>query len=93
MYGFTSEIVDHGVKFTFKEIGLLVDAVYCIILLYIFCDCSHKASLNIADRVQWHLMEINLNTIDQSCVKEVIQNSIVFMRIKSHFFTSRFNYF
>ncbi|XP_076267530.1 gustatory and odorant receptor 21a-like [Rhynchophorus ferrugineus] len=71
LYGFTSEIVDHGIKFTFKEIGLLVDAIYCIILLYIFCDCSHKASSNIADRVQWYLMEVNLNTVDQSCVKEI----------------------
>ncbi|XP_030760635.1 gustatory and odorant receptor 22-like [Sitophilus oryzae] len=71
LYGFTSEIVDHGIKFTFKEIGLLVDAVYCIVLLFIFCDCSHQASANIADRVQWSLMEVNLNSIDQSAIKEI----------------------
>lgn len=71
MYGFTSEVVDHGVKFTFKEMGLLVDAVYCLVLLYIFCDCSHKASENIAERVQWTLMEINLRQVDEATVREV----------------------
>ncbi|XP_066151940.1 gustatory and odorant receptor 22-like isoform X1 [Euwallacea fornicatus] len=71
VYGFTSEVVDHGVNFTFKEMGLLVDAIYCMVLLFIFCDCSHKASANIADRVQWALMEINLQQVDTDTSKEV----------------------
>ncbi|XP_060521313.1 gustatory and odorant receptor 22-like [Cylas formicarius] len=71
VYGFTSEVVDHGLKFTFKEVGLLVDAVYCFTLLYIFCDCSHYASSNISDRVQWCLMDLKLNTVDQATAKEV----------------------
>ncbi|KAH1024972.1 hypothetical protein HUJ05_009792 [Dendroctonus ponderosae] len=71
VYGFTSEVVDHGVKFTFKEMGLLVDAIYCFTLLYIFCDCSHQASANIAERVQWALMEINLNQVDHATIKEI----------------------
>ncbi|KAL1498195.1 hypothetical protein ABEB36_009032 [Hypothenemus hampei] len=70
-YGFTSEVVDHGVKFTFKEMGLLVDAIYCLTLLFIFCDCSHKASANIAERVQWTLMEINLKQVDEGTIKEI----------------------
>ncbi|ENN82557.1 hypothetical protein YQE_01071, partial [Dendroctonus ponderosae] len=77
VYGFTSEVVDHGVKFTFKEMGLLVDAIYCFTLLYIFCDCSHQASANIAERVQWALMEINLNQVDHATIKEVPKPLIV----------------
>lgn len=42
-----SEIFDHGFGFSFKEIGLLVDGVYCAILLFIFCDCSHQATLEV----------------------------------------------
>lgn len=51
--------------------GLLVDSIYCLILLYIFCDCSHQASLNIASRVQHRLLETALNTVDASTAKEV----------------------
>ncbi|RZC41799.1 gustatory receptor 2 [Asbolus verrucosus] len=71
VYGFTSEIVDHGVRFSFKEIGLLVDATYCLLLLYVFCDCSHQASLNIADRVQTTLMSVNLNTVKLDARQEI----------------------
>lgn len=46
-YGALSEILDHGVGFSFKEMGLLVDAGYCSTLLYIFCDCSHQATLEV----------------------------------------------
>lgn len=51
--------------------GLLVDAIYCFSLLYIFCDCSHNASANIAERVQWALMEINLKQVDEDTMNEV----------------------
>lgn len=71
IYGFTSEIVDHGFRFTFKEMGLLVDASYCMVLLYVFCDCSHNASINIANRVQTTLLNIELSTVDLQTVKEV----------------------
>ncbi|GJQ65700.1 hypothetical protein Trydic_g7784 [Trypoxylus dichotomus] len=71
IYGFTSEIVDHGFRFTFKEMGLLVDAGYCMVLLYIFCDCSHNASINIASRVQTTLLNIELSSVDLYTAKEV----------------------
>nr|UNE74349.1 gustatory receptor 2 [Holotrichia oblita] len=71
IYGFTSEIVDHGFRFTFKEMGLLVDAGYCLVLLYVFCDCSHNASRNIADRVQTTLLNIELSTVDSHTAKEI----------------------
>lgn len=71
VYGYVSEIVDHGVRFTFKEMGLLVDSMYCMTLLYIFCDCSHKASANIAEDVQLSLMSVKLNSVDISTINEV----------------------
>lgn len=71
MYGFTSEIVDHGIRFSFKEIGLLVDSTYCLFLLFVFCDCSHQASLNIARKVQVTLLKVNLGQVDPATRKEV----------------------
>lgn len=71
VYGFTSEIVDHGIRFSFKEIGLLVDSTYCLFLLFVFCDCSHNASLNIADQIQVSLMSVNLAKIDMATRKEI----------------------
>nr|CAI5822498.1 unnamed protein product [Callosobruchus analis] len=57
VYGFTSEVIENGITLSFKELGLLVDAAYCMTLLYVFCDCSHKASENIAERVQTSLFK------------------------------------
>lgn len=71
IYGFTSEIVDEGFRFTFKQMGLLVDAGYCSVLFYVFCDCSHNASLNIASRVQNSLMGIDLYKVDKKTIAEV----------------------
>lgn len=39
--------MDHGIKFSFKEVGLVVDAAYCCTLLFIFVDCSHKSTLKV----------------------------------------------
>lgn len=47
-YGAISEIVDHGFELSLKEMGLLVDAAYCSVLLYLFCDCSHQATLEVS---------------------------------------------
>lgn len=30
--------------------GLLVDATYCSILLFVFCDCSHKSTLTVKQK-------------------------------------------
>ena len=46
-YGAMSEIFDHGLGFSFKKMGLLVDASYCGTLLFIFCDCSHQATMQV----------------------------------------------
>ncbi|KAK4886234.1 hypothetical protein RN001_002505 [Aquatica leii] len=82
IYGFTSEIVDHGFRCTFKEIGLLVDTTYCTILLFVFCDCSHQASINIANRVQTKLMNVQLTKVDLSTARE-IELFLVAIRINS----------
>ncbi|XP_019868788.1 gustatory and odorant receptor 22-like [Aethina tumida] len=71
VYGFTSEIIDHGLKFSFKEIGLLVDGLYCLTLFFVFCNCSHQASANIANRVQFSLMNINVYSVDVETTKEI----------------------
>nr|CAH7750504.1 unnamed protein product [Callosobruchus chinensis] len=71
VYGFTSEVIENGITLSFKELGLLVDAAYCMTLLYVFCDCSHKASENIAERVQTSLFGINLSEMDVHTTKEV----------------------
>ncbi|XP_047991539.1 gustatory and odorant receptor 22-like isoform X2 [Leguminivora glycinivorella] len=52
VYGALSEIVDHGFGFSFKEMGLFVDAAYCSTLLFIFVDCSHKSTLKIDHFIQ-----------------------------------------
>ena len=48
VYGALSEIIDHGLRFSFKELGLFVDTIYCSTLLFIFCDCSHNATLQVS---------------------------------------------
>lgn len=76
MYGFTSEIIEHGVTLSFKEIGLFVDGLYCTVLLFIFCDCSHQASSIISQRVQRSLMNIRLDTVDLETTREVRSNRV-----------------
>ncbi|EAA08342.2 AGAP003098-PA [Anopheles gambiae str. PEST] len=71
IYGALSEIIDHGFGFSFKEIGLIVDTVYCSTLLFIFCDCSHNATLQVAQGVQDTLLSINLLKVDQPTQKEI----------------------
>lgn len=66
-----SEIIDHGVVFTFKVTGLMVDSIYCLTLLYVFCDCSNTASIKITKRVKNILMDIDLTKIDEITRREV----------------------
>lgn len=71
IYGTMSEIIDHGFQFSFKEIGLIVDSVYCSILLFVFCDCSHSATLKVAQGVQDTLLSINLLNVDHPTQREI----------------------
>ncbi|GAB0092499.1 Gustatory receptor [Sergentomyia squamirostris] len=71
IYGALSEILDHGFAFSFKEFGLIVDATYCSILLFIFADCSHNATMLVAQGVQDTLLEINLLQVDQPTHREI----------------------
>ncbi|XP_077286504.1 gustatory and odorant receptor 22-like [Arctopsyche grandis] len=71
VYGALSEIVDHGLVFSFKEFGLFVDTVYCATLFFIFCDCSHKTTLKVAQGVQDTLLSINMMGADLPTQKEV----------------------
>ncbi|VVC92181.1 unnamed protein product [Leptidea sinapis] len=66
IYGALSEIVDHGFGFTFKEMGLFVDAAYCSTLLFIFADCSHKSTLEVAAGVQDTLLSIDIDHFIQA---------------------------
>ncbi|XP_045517200.1 gustatory and odorant receptor 22-like isoform X3 [Pieris brassicae] len=71
IYGALSEIVDHGFGFTFKEMGLFVDAAYCSTLLFIFADCSHKSTLKVAAGVQDTLLSIDVLSVDRPTQKEI----------------------
>ncbi|KAF9408546.1 hypothetical protein HW555_011814, partial [Spodoptera exigua] len=66
-----SEIVDHGFGFSFKEMGLFVDAAYCSTLLFIFVDCSHKSTLTVAAGVQDTLLSIDVLAVDRPTQKEI----------------------
>ncbi|XP_030019928.2 gustatory and odorant receptor 22 [Manduca sexta] len=71
VYGALSEIVDHGFGFSFKEMGLIVDAAYCSTLLFIFADCSHKSTLKVAAGVQDTLLSIDVLAVDRPTQKEI----------------------
>ncbi|XP_039753355.1 gustatory and odorant receptor 22-like [Pararge aegeria] len=71
VYGALSEIVDHGFRFSFKEMGLFVDAAYCSTLFFIFADCSHKATLQVAAGVQDTLLSIDVLSVDRPTQKEI----------------------
>ncbi|XP_063624033.1 gustatory and odorant receptor 22-like [Cydia splendana] len=71
VYGALSEIVDHGFGFSFKEMGLFVDAAYCSTLLFIFVDCSHNTTLKVAAGVQETLLAIDVLAIDRPAQKEI----------------------
>ncbi|KPI94482.1 Gustatory and odorant receptor 22 [Papilio xuthus] len=71
IYGALSEIVDHGFGFSFKEVGLFVDAAYCSALLFIFADCSHKSTLKVAAGVVETLMSIDVLSVDRPTQKEI----------------------
>lgn len=71
LYGTISEIIDHGFQFSFKEIGLIVDTVYCSALLFVFCDCSHSSTNKVAQGVQDSLLSINLLAVDQPAQREI----------------------
>ena len=71
LYGTLAGIIDHGFQFSFKEIGLIVYAVYSLILLYIFCDCSHTSTQEVAQGVQDTLLSINTLQVDTPTQKEI----------------------
>lgn len=81
MYGLTSEIIEHGIRFSFKEIGLLVDSLYCSVLLFVFCDCSHQGSANIAEQVKKLLMNIKMDTVDLETSREVSTILMIYMML------------
>jgi gustatory receptor len=71
LYGTFSGVLDHGFQFSFKEIGLIVDTVYCSVLLFIFCDCSHTSTKQVAQGVQDTLLSINTLSVDTPTQKEI----------------------
>lgn len=73
VYGAFAEILDHkdGYYISYKEAGLIVDVIYCSALLFIFCDCSHKATLGVTKGVQKTLLSINLRQADLEAKKEI----------------------
>ncbi|XP_055372069.1 gustatory and odorant receptor 21a-like [Condylostylus longicornis] len=71
IYATLSKILDNGFSFSFKELGLIVNAGYCSILLFIFCNCSHNATLKVDKGVQDTLLSIDLSKVDLQTKKEI----------------------
>jgi gustatory receptor len=71
LYGTISGMLDHGFHFAFKEIGLIVDVIYCSTLLFIFCDCSHTSTKQVAQGVQDTLLSINTLLVDTPTQREI----------------------
>lgn len=69
IYGALSEIIDTGISL--KVLGLIFIAVYCSFLLFVFCDCSHKATDEVAQGVQNTLLFMNMLNIDVQTQREV----------------------
>ncbi|XP_055381377.1 gustatory and odorant receptor 22-like [Condylostylus longicornis] len=68
-YGALSGFLDHGIEL--KDVGLLVIALYCSILLYVFADCSHKATEVVARGIQDTLCSVDLHKVDLQTQKEI----------------------
>lgn len=77
-YGAISEIVDHGFELSLKELGLLVDAAYCSVLLYVFCDCSHQATSEV------HLI-FSVFNFNESLIKCYVNAFRSLRECKTHF--------
>ncbi|KAM7363271.1 gustatory and odorant receptor 22-like isoform 2-T2 [Cochliomyia hominivorax] len=73
VYGAFAEIMDQKYEYniSYKEIGLIVDVGYCCTLLFIFCDCSHEATLGVAKGVQKTLLSIDLLQADLEAKREI----------------------
>ncbi|CAD6995443.1 unnamed protein product, partial [Ceratitis capitata] len=73
VYGAFAEIVDNTdvSRDSYKEVGLIVDGLYCSTLLFIFCDCSHNATLGVAKGIQKVLLEIDVRHIDRKAKSEI----------------------
>lgn len=71
VYGTFSDVFENGLTLSFKQLGLIVDAVYCSALLFIFCDCSHKSTLEVAKGVQKTLLALDMMSLDTQAKKEV----------------------
>ncbi|XP_030746043.1 gustatory and odorant receptor 22 [Sitophilus oryzae] len=68
-FGCVTEILDHGLSL--KEAGLFIIAIYCCILLFIFCNEAYRASNKMGSDFRDILMSIDLNTVDNRIVQEV----------------------
>lgn len=73
VYGAFAEIFDHTniSQDSYKEFGLVVDGLYCSILLFIFCDCSHNATLCVAEGIQNVLLKIDVRQINTKAKSEI----------------------
>nr|AOE48126.1 putative gustatory receptor GR6 [Scaeva pyrastri] len=73
VYAAFAEIIDKTNIFSisYKEMGFIVDAIYCSGLLFIFCDCSHNATLVVSKGVQETLLSVDLRNVDAQAQKEI----------------------
>lgn len=71
VYGTFSDVFENGLTLSFKQLGLIVDTLYCSTLLFVFCDCSHRSTLEVAKGVQNTLLALDMTTLDTQAKREV----------------------
>lgn len=71
VYGTFSDVFENGLTLSFKQLGLIVDVMYCSTLLFVFCDCSHKCTLEVAKGVQNTLLSLDMMSLDTQAKREV----------------------
>lgn len=58
-FGSLSEIVENG--FTFKEVGLMLIALYCMTILFIICNQAHHATTEVGYNFQVYVIYFPVN--------------------------------
>lgn len=66
VYGTFAELIDSkdGNAFSYQEMGLIVNIIYCGGIYFLICDCSGSATKQVSKGVQRTLLSMNLLKVD-----------------------------
>ncbi|KAF7287900.1 gustatory and odorant receptor 22-like [Rhynchophorus ferrugineus] len=68
-FGCVTEIMDHGLSL--KEAGLFIIAIYCCVLLFIFCNEAYVATNKMGSDFRDVLMSINMTLVGSRIQQEI----------------------